>query len=165
MNKELVLKGGVKFMKGKKTITLSLLTALMFLLVGCSGKSVGILEVGETYIGASGTSEIIEVNDTNQWTIKDRFEDDTTYTIASVTETGEKIGDYPVFRITGEEIYGDESVFAKREGEEWIVADDEEGVYFTRIRETTRDEITKGIETAENYDLYVKEKATFKFEK
>lgn len=153
-------------MKKKRICTLFLLSALTFLLIGCSGKSVGILETGKTYIGGFGTNEIIEVVEPNKWTIKNKHKDDTNYTIASISETGEKIGDYPVFRIVGEEIYGDlDSVFAEREGVDYIYVEDEEGVYFESLTKSSREELAKGLSETKDSDGYVKETALYKFKK
>ncbi|RBP59296.1 hypothetical protein DES36_11921 [Alkalibaculum bacchi] len=168
-------------MLNKKTFTILLLLILTFLLIGCSKRSAGVLETGKTYFPAKVTTneitkglttkEIIEVEDEQTWIIKDKSKDDTNYIVAKVSDTGEKIGDYNLFTLTAEEIYGDiDDSFAPREGESYVITEDEEKIYFTPVN---YDEYVKALENGEDFsktkdteiNLKIKDHVKYQFEK
>lgn len=160
-------------MKNKRNSNLFLKTFILCIslvtLAACSNTTKAsnndTLEEGAVYIGKAATNEIIEVDSPDQWTIKFQNEDDNTYSVVSVEDTDQTIGDYPVKKLVADEIYGDSSPFAKREGRDYIITQDDEGVYFIVVSEETLEEHTEGIVNNKNPDQYIKDQAKYTFSK
>ncbi|MGG4263785.1 hypothetical protein [Peribacillus simplex] len=122
------------------------------------------LEKGDTYIGKNATLELIEVNSSDSWTIKSQSKDDTNYTVVSVKETDEKVDKYPVIELKATEVMGDiDSRFAKREGRQFIMIQDEEGLYFKSIAEDIIKEMEEELQKTEEKDELIKNLSNFKF--
>ncbi|WP_260288377.1 hypothetical protein [Peribacillus aracenensis] len=122
------------------------------------------LEKGATYIGKNATFELIEVNSSDSWTIKSQSEDDTNYTVVSVKETGENVGEYPIIELKATEVMGDiDSRFAKREGRQFIMIQDDEGLYFKSIAEDIIKEMEDELQKTEDKDELIKKLSNFKF--
>lgn len=122
------------------------------------------LEKGDTYIGKNATFELIEVNSSDSWTIKSQSKDDTNYTVVSVEETGEKVDKYPLIELKATEVLGDiDSRFAKREGRQFIMIQDEEGLYFKSIAEDIIKEMEDKLQKTEEKDELIKKISNFKF--
>lgn len=158
-------------MTNKIALKMFLFIALTITLYGCSATKAdenpqNILKADSIYIGVNATKEIIEVDSDNTWTIKSENEDDTNFTVVSVEETGEKIGEFPVVELVAKEVNGDiESSFAKREGRMFIVVNDEDGVFFRSIADENRDSITADLEKTDDPTAHIKDIANFKFAK
>lgn len=146
-----------------------LLVILMFsalILVGCGVSGSGVLNNGKIYSGQYATHEIIEVQSKDEWIIKDKKEDDSTYTVATVTETGENIADYPVIEIKGIEVYGEGSRFAPREGKQFIYVETEETIHFRRVmleEEEHTENLTKELMDSDDPDALVIDHSSFDF--
>lgn len=152
----------------KKKLFPIILINVCLILGGCSTKkdvNSGILEKGAVYIGKSGTSEIIEVESKESWKIKDRHKDNNTYSIVSVTHTGEKIGEYNIIRVIATDIVGDNTSFADHTAQDFIVAENEEGLYFELIGDTNKESVTENLKKAENKVEYIKKIANYEFTK
>lgn len=154
-------------MKMKKVVLGLFFTFTPLILFGCtdSKASSDILENDSTYIGKSGTSEIIVVDSKDSWTIKDRHEDDLTYSVVKVSETDEKVDDYTVINLVATEIKGDETPFARREGREFIIAEDDEGLYFRTVVDDNKESLSEDLSNAEDKIEYIKDVANFRFTK
>lgn len=150
-------------MKSKKNILFALFLLITILISGCSKG--GVLEKG-TYIGKTGTIQIIEVSSSDEWVIKERNKSDENYIVASVTKTGEKIEEYPIIELKAKQRIGNiRDTFASREGREYIVAENDEEIYFLLAGEKVRDEKKRDLKKAKDKVEYIKEHAKFTFKK
>lgn len=154
----------------KKIIISILSVGLISLFVyGCNSSSTKssskILEKG-VYLGKNATKEIIEVSEDTTWTIKSDLKDSSFNTV-SVSDTGKKIDEYPVVKLTIEDTKGDiESYFGTREGRNFLVARENDNVYFIAISDENREEIEKNIvKEKEDKIAYLKRVSKYSFEK
>lgn len=157
-------------MKNSNPMVFIFIMVMSLFLAACSAASgsepSGSLEKNETYIGLKATKEIIEVESDSSWKIKSANEDDTNFTVVSVEETGELIGELPVVKLIAEEVSGDiSSTFAKREGRSFIYIKDGDEVFFRSIADENRESIASEIEKVDDPVEYIKEIANFKFTK
>lgn len=150
-------------MKSKKNIFFALFLLIAMLISGCSKD--GILKKG-TYIGKTGTIQIIEVNSSDEWIIKERNKSDENFIVTSVTKIGEEIEGYPIIELKAKQIIGNiRDSFAPREGRQYIVAENDKEIYFMLAEEKARDEKKQDLKEAENKVEYIKEHAKFTFKK
>lgn len=158
-------------MKQKNKVIYFILSLTLLMLSGCkqTNDNVGLLENDSVYIGTSdsATSEIIEVTSKNTWAIKNKHLDDSTYSIVTVSDTGEELGGYPIHEIIATEIYGKETAFAKREGAKYLIYEDEEGLFIIHVSKgvNSPEEIKKGFTEAGDSVDYFKDKAHYSFSK
>lgn len=141
---------------------------LLTLLTGCgstvaTSSNSGALEVGTVYLGVQTTDEVITVDSAEEWTVTFQDEDPETRSVVSVSDTGEKIADYPIYDVVAKEIVGDNSPFAKKSGKKYIISEDDEGVYFIVVSDKTIEEHKKGIEESEDPHSYIKANSIYRF--
>lgn len=151
----------------KKVLSSLLILGTTISLVACSStgnKADSLLEKGNTYFGTHTTDEIIVVDSNDSWTIKNSSMDDSNYTVVSVTETGDKIEDYPIVELKAKEVVGDiDSSFAKREGRKFIIAKDGNDVFFRSISEDNLKGVTGKLEESEDDNEVIKDLANYFF--
>lgn len=156
-------------MKLKKIVLSLIFSISTFALFGCSYSGLNtnnesLLEKGATYLGKNATSEIINVDSSDSWTIKNKNKDDSNYSVVSVNKTGETVGKYPVVRLVATEVNGDiKSAFAKREGREFITVIDGNEVYFRSIADENRKSIKEKMESSDDPDEYIKKISNYVF--
>lgn len=158
-------------MKNNKIVLLFLIASITFVLFGCSSSksnasNESILEKNATYIGKNATNEIIKVDSNDSWTIKSQSKDDSNYSVVTVSKTDEKVEKYPVIKLVVNKVSGDiNSVFAKREGRNFIVVKDGNEVYFRSISDDNRKSITDKMKQVKDPDEYIKEISNYVFTK
>lgn len=141
------------------------LAGVVVLLSGCGNSEAGALEKDTKYVGRGATEEIIEVKSDSSWKIKSKNEDDSNYNMVSVTDTGEKLAEYPAIELKITEKSGDiESSFGREEGRDFIYLEDEDVIYFCAFSEDSKEEITKRLEEASDPDEEFKDMSTFTFD-
>uniref|UniRef100_UPI00344D9E86 hypothetical protein n=1 Tax=Carnobacterium sp. TaxID=48221 RepID=UPI00344D9E86 len=162
------VKGG-KRMKQKKISLVMIMSFVLIVLGGCSVSSAntnkGVLDKESIYSGTYATNEVINVLSDKEWKITFHNEDPNTYTIANISATDEKIGEYKVYNVKAKEINGEGSPFAKLEGRDYIFTKDEEGLYFIVISNDTILDHTAGIVEGNDPDEYIKDNAKYRFQK
>lgn len=163
----MIKKRGYNMINKRFTYLFTKVLLATFLLSACNfdnSPTTNRLEKGAVYTGENATSEIVKVDSNDSWTIKSRHQDDTNYTIVSVTDTDEEIADFPVITLKSTEVIGNiNSSFSKREGRDFIMIKDGSKLYFRSISDENRDSIQGKLKKEEDKKGYLEGISNYQF--